>query len=419
MQRARWITHTLGTLGVAGLLGASVLGAPASASPYTGTTSKELVRPVVPQVTEGSNQVAPKPGSGKRAGLAAHCTPPAEGKSAACLELTEPHATAVKGNSPHSVQDIVQLPSWCLDAADGTPHAIRTQVCSLSGGTYTTSRTVNGKTTVTGEANLNIINYSYSDTSLDSWVHQIEVSAYKGWGDALKAKLSGTTTGTGACNNGKPSFPSKPIAPINSWVQGDSLFTTTATAPGAIGNCTTKWDLTFTNGEYNPTVTSLSMNDIRCDNATPGKPKVGCVVPWYPSAVQYSKSRNPTLASHVARAQASGLPGATFQAPLRRTTNETIIDENRNKACGDAPSLEGKSCDEYPLASTLQGLSSGGERRTFDDCSFDLPQQTGPVGVSVCMINDGDNRAQGGLQSQLYMRERVLDRDPFWVEVVD
>ncbi len=48
-----------------------------------------------------------------------------------------------------------------------------------------------------------------------------------------------------------------------------------------------------------------------------------------------------------------------------------------------------------------------------------LPQQTGPVGVSVCLINDGNNRAQGGLQSQLYMRERVLDRDPFRVEVVD
>ncbi|MFI1799433.1 hypothetical protein ACH427_19080 [Streptomyces sp. NPDC020379] len=348
----------------------------------------------------------------------ADCPTPAEGSSVACLELTQPRAlTAPKGNSPRSAQDIVPIPDWCLDAADGTPRAIRTEVCQLSGGTYSTWKTVNGKKTLTGEANLNEINYSYSDTSIESWVHQIEVSAYKGWGDALKAKVSGKATSNGACTTGNSDFPEKPIT-IGSWAQGDSLFTTTAKAPGAVGNCTTTWNLTFTNGAYNPTVITFSMDDIRCDNATLGSTKVGCVVAWYPSAVQYSKSRNPALASHVERAQASGLPGGSFAAPLRRTTNEAIANDNRNKACGDAPSTPGKTCDEYPLASTYQGLSSGGERRTFEGCAFDLPQQTGPVGVSVCMIDERDNNAQGGLQSQFYKRERVLDHDPFRVEVV-
>lgn len=418
MQRARRIAHTLGTIGVAGLLSAGVLAAPASASPYEETELKTLAAAVSPQVTDGSDRPAPKPGSSHRAGLAARCPTPAEGKSAACLELTEPRALPARGKSPRSAQDIVPLPSWCLDAADGTPRGIRTGVCQLSGGTYTTWKTVNGNKTLTGEADLNVINYSYSDTTLDAWGHQIEVSAYKGWGDALNAKLTGDATGNGACTRDKSAFPAKSVGPIGSWAQGESLFVTTATAPGAIGKCTTTWNLTFTNGSYNPTDIKFSMDDIRCDNATPGNPKVGCVVAWYPSAVQYSKSKNPTLASHVERAQASGLPGGTFNAPLWRTTDQNLIDANRTQACGDAPSAQDKSCDEYPLASTYQGLSAGGERRTFDGCSFNLPRQTGPVGVSVCMIDKGDNNAQGGMQSQLYMRERILDHDPFRVEVV-
>jgi hypothetical protein len=214
-------------------------------------------------------------------------------------------------------------------------------------------------------------------------------------------------------------LPAQSLEPTNSWDAGESYFTTTATASGAIGYCTTTWDLTFTNGDYTPATTYYSMDDIRCDNAVPGATSVGCVVPWYAPAVSYSLSWNPTLASHVQQAQNSGLPGATFGAPLTRTTDPAIVNENRTKACGDAPSIEGKSCDEYPLASTYQGLSADGERRTFDGCSFDLPRQTGAQGVSVCMINQSDNNAQGGIMSAFYKSERVLDKDAYRVLVVD
>jgi hypothetical protein len=119
------------------------------------------------------------------------------------------------------------------------------------------------------------------------------------------------------------------------------------------------------------------------------------------------------LASHVARAQASGLPGARFDDPLFRTTDPTVANTNRTLACGDAPSIEDKSCDEYPIALSYEGLSQGGTRRTFDDCSFNLPRQQGPDGVSVCMITATENNAQGGLNTQFFRRERVLDWDPF------
>ncbi|MET8681758.1 hypothetical protein ABZW18_30290 [Streptomyces sp. NPDC004647] len=294
----------------------------------------------------------------------------------ACLEVTEPHDLSATTDRDVSVQDIVPVPDWCLENPDGQTWGVRTGACRVSGLTYTTFRTVNGVKEPTGQADLNVINYSYSATDLEASGHQIEVSAYKGWGDALKASVGGAASGSGKCTRDESTFPAKPIQPMNSWRQGESYFTTTATAAGAIGTCTTKWNLTFTNAPYAPAGTS-------------------------------------------ARAQASGLPGATFQAPLTRTTNQRIIDENRTKACGDAPSIQGKSCDEYPLASTYQGLSAGGERRTFDNCSFNLPQQSGSTGVSVCMIAEGDNNAQGGLHSQFYKRERVLDGAPFRVLVVD
>jgi hypothetical protein len=88
--------------------------------------------------------------------------------------------------------------------------------------------------------------------------------------------------------------------------------------------------------------------------------RVGCVVDWFPAAVTYRSSTHPTLTAHVGRAQASGLPGATLANPLYRSTNTANNDLNRSRACGDAPSIAGRNCDEYPLATTYRGLASGG-----------------------------------------------------------
>lgn len=74
------------------------------------------------------------------------------------------------------------------------------------------------------------------------------------------------------------------------------------------------------------------------------------MVPWYASELVYSKASYPSLASHVERVQASGLPGATFDKPLTRTTDPTIVKKNHDSACGDAPSVWLMSCDEYPIA---------------------------------------------------------------------
>jgi hypothetical protein len=223
---------------------------------------------------------------------------------------------------------------------------------------------------------------------------------------------------SGACTRVSASFLGKPLLPLNSWRAGEAFFDTTATAAGAKGTCATYWYLTFTNGTYSPAVVDYQLNQFRCDNDTAGRAAVGCVVPWYASELVYSKASYPSLASHVERAQASGLPGATFDKPLTRTTDPAIIKKNRDPACGDAPSVWQMSCDEYPIATSRNGLSAGGTRRAFDGCQMPhVSSGTGSSGVSVCMITAAENSAQGGLNTQFFRRERVLDGDPFRVTV--
>ncbi|WP_158939183.1 hypothetical protein [Streptomyces sp. NRRL S-87] len=276
---------------------------------------------------------------------------------------------------------------------------------------------VQGRRQVTGKAEMNVINYSYGDSGLPTWGYQMEVSAYRGWGDAMKASLGGKATKNGACKVTEWKFPTKKLAPLNSWKLGESFFDTTATRTGAIGRCATTWTLTFTNAPYTPATTKVTLNEFRCDNATAGRPRVGCVVPWYASPMIYSKAGAPQLASHITRAQRSGLPGATFDRPLTRTTTESVRRLNRDRACPPRETRpRGKTCDEYPLATSQQGMSAGGQRRTFPGCSVrGVPSRSGPKGASACYIAEGDQNYQGGVTTNFYRAERVLQGDPFRV----
>jgi hypothetical protein len=328
----------------------------------------------------------------------------------------------ITSGSGVSAQSIVPVPQWCLDNPNTGIWGVRTSACEIYGATYETYELVNGAWIKTGEANLNIYNLSYGSTSSSYFVHQVQVSAYAGYGPALDASVEGSTaTANGACATTGVSFPPEPLLPFNSVHSGEADFQTTATAVGAIGTCATTWNVLFVNPGHTTASLPIVMDQIRCDNATGANgfraARVGCVIPWYASAVVYSASAYSSLASHVARAQASGLPGNSFAAPLVRTTNQATIDTNRNLACGKAPSITGLSCDEYPLASSLQGLSAGGTLRSFSGCQINAPQATGPTGASACMITATENSAQGGIMAGFYYDERVLDGDPFRVLV--
>jgi len=332
--------------------------------------------------------------------------------------VTAPRKNVSAGSSGISPQVVVPIPTWC---AGGGVWGTRTEVCDIEGATLTTYQVTNGVQTVTGELQMDLFNYSYTAVDLPNWAHQLGVASYAGYGPALGASVSGAAVASGSCSPTGSTFPSQPLSPFNTMRSGESQFTTTATAIGAVGFCATTWNLVLTVPGHTPAALSTTLDEVRCDNAVGANgfrpARVGCVVPWYASAVSYSQSLYPSLASHVARAQASGLPGNSFAAPLYRTTNNLIINANRNAACGGAPSIAGLSCDEYPLASTYNGLAFGGTLRTFTGCNISAPAGAGPTGASACMITATENSAQGGLMAAFYYNERVLDPDPFRVAV--
>ena len=354
---------------------------------------------------------------------------PAATKNCTTTSATKQVCIAVGKPSTHtnvvSPRDAIPFPLWCGDSTGGIPvAAARTEVCRITGLVLTTSQTVNGVTTVTGELDMSVFDFAFSDPNLPNWQHQIGLAPDSGFGPAAQASVNGIMTPAGACTNQGPnSFPTQSLAPTDGNLRvGFAGAQTTATALGAIGQCTTTWNLDFNAPGYPTATASSSMSEIECDNATGANgfrpARVGCVVPWFPATVFYSQSANPTLAAHVAQAQGSGLPGTGFANPLNRTVDPTVIKNNRALACGDAPSILNMSCDEYPLASTMQGLTAGGTRRTFPGCQINAPTGvTGPTGVSACMIAKSDNDSQGGTMSGFYYDNRVLGGDPYLVAI--
>ncbi|MDX3386539.1 hypothetical protein PV682_34590 [Streptomyces niveiscabiei] len=374
---------------------------------------------LIPEITAGSDQPASKAGSNRISDSVESCTAPDENGHGICIERsTLSGLPPLPGSETDQPLAGVAPPQWCEDAQNRLL-ATRTQACRIDALVYRTWKEQNGTKTQTGGVEIIVINYSYGSTSESRIAHQVDITAPKGWGAALSGSYIGSARDGGACTKESGSFPTKPIQPLNKWHTGEAFFASAATAPGARGECITGWSLTFSTPGYpSAHYVDPAIGEFRCDNDTAGRTKPGCVVPWYASALQYSAAVNPELASHVSRAQASGLPGGTFEAPLTRTTDATVINNNRTKACGDAPSVTGKSCDEYPVATSYQGLSAGGTRRSFNGCGLNnIPTQQGPNGVSICMINASENDSQGGLNSGFYRSERVLDKDPFRVLV--
>jgi hypothetical protein len=101
------------------------------------------------------------------------------------------------------------------------------------------------------------------------------------------------------------------------------------------------------------------------------------------------------------------VPGKVIPASLNRTRNQSIIDANRataRRTCNTDPAFQnidktGKSCDEYPFASTLQGASRGP--------------------YSVRWIDAAQNSSAGSKLASFYNFNRVLDGDNFLVIISD
>jgi hypothetical protein len=152
--------------------------------------------------------------------------------------------------------DLIPVPDWCVQNAYNGIMGTRSDVCEIYTSTLTISRLSNGVRTITGELMFDIYNYTYSNSDLPNWTHQLMVSAFSGWGDALgaavhtSAKAEDSVLGPATCRILNSSFPRQPVQPFNSVRGGEANFNTTATAPGVIGYCRTTWDLAFSIPTY-------------------------------------------------------------------------------------------------------------------------------------------------------------------------
>ncbi|MGR6913400.1 NucA/NucB deoxyribonuclease domain-containing protein [[Actinomadura] parvosata] len=144
--------------------------------------------------------------------------------------------------------------------------------------------------------------------------------------------------------------------------------------------------------------------DIRCDYLAAGgdAPYYGCVFQnvWPEHVVVWVEL--PGHAEVITAGQNGGAPGAPGDAPLTRLMDETLKRKNGTEACKMWPSPRppGEECDEYPFRSTWQGAHTGDPDLTFSD-----------------LIPTTENQDGGEQLAWFYRYHRVIDKDPFFVDV--
>ncbi|KJQ55749.1 NucA/NucB deoxyribonuclease domain-containing protein [Microbacterium sp. SA39] len=406
------------------------LAAPAQAAvPAPSTTSAPIEAPAPPDLTAAvsvGDEVEPitvETGDAMRS-TQDSCTQ--AGDQVLCIEMgTEPADVPLDEAGRGDVQPfaMVNVPAWRLEAGVQNQYfANRTNMCGIFSGTLTVHQVTNG---VPGAVvgTMQFYNYIYMDTSLNRWANQMRVSPTIITGQAAGTQISGVATCTGGpCVQASQSFPAQAPAAMGN-ADGESYWEWTgATGTAAYG--TPSWSITF---KSPGSTTSASLNrpaaQVRCDNAVPGRAVIGCVVPSITPVIRYDGTSFVEFGARVSGAQASGLKGGSSANPLHRMVNATQQAANRNTACPSSlPRPTGKSCDEYPFASTYEGAAlSGGLARTQSWCQVALvnPPSTGAAGYSVCMINANENSQAGSLMnSVLFGPSRVIDGDAFYVEIL-
>jgi hypothetical protein len=166
--------------------------------------------------------------------------------------------------------------------------------------------------------------------------------------------------------------------------------------------------MTFHHPTSPPASFPIQVNQsIRCDSAKLFGSTRGCVYPKI--SVTFAVSKRDTSVTQAAafmesaQSEIATHPGKTGSGPpLTRLTDRRKIARNRRVACRRLRVPNGKSCDEYPFASTHQGAALAG-----------------PDGFKRKAINDRQNSKVGSLLGAFYFRNRVADGDTFFVSITD
>jgi hypothetical protein len=145
---------------------------------------------------------------------------------------------------------------------------------------------------------------------------------------------------------------------------------------------------------------------VRCDSTPSVGPATGgCVYHQYVPTYDVSTMNNDTaqVAWHILWAQRNLVNHWGWQGhgpALTRTRDLALIRANRRVACGGRPPAGGKSCDEYPFATTQEGASRNSD-------------------YSWHMVPARQNSLEGSrYRRPWYNSVRLLEGDKFWVNVV-
>ncbi|MFP3968677.1 hypothetical protein SMC26_40715 [Actinomadura fulvescens] len=289
-------------------------------------------------------------------------------------------------------------------------------------------RTVNNVWTQVGWIDFAAVDGIAVSTINPNFAMQQQIDSYAYWGEVAGAMVQGAFNCTGVCRLQTSNYPSQPMT-LENVPLGTANIASTATAVGAVGNANPSITIRFSKPGYTPSLPyTYGAPEVRCDNDLPGASyRPGCANSWYESSMKYGMSGPyPQLAKHLKDAQDSGLPGFRGSGTFLNRITGTDVQRNRDRACPTGefpyPRPDGKSCDEYPMASTKQGAMTANPdipprdlRRTFTWC--DMPDtvpvnQTGRRGYSICMIDETQNSNGGVALEDFYITYRILPERP-------
>lgn len=319
----------------------------------------------------------------------------------------------------------IWLPGWCYDKPQGQWYNERFDQCGILEWDWGVINLATGQTI--GVFTLQEYHYSGTLPYSNGWIQQVGFDMIPRWGDTSNVQVA-TQGGCywGTCRvEGNANLPAQALSSRPQFTYNFRM----DLGPGAVAAAQTiiRYQLIKTGGPFAPSpIVSSVPWQARCDNNSEGTPGFGCVFPLnYVPFFDYSfGGPYSELAQHIYDAQQSGLPGAypgtgPNSSPLTRVTDPSRRDQNRYIAC-EQPGYSappGKSCDEYPFASTWQGAAAGGGPRSSGWCNIPVSAGSGPYGWSVCMIDAGQNSAGGGVLGNWYVANRIISGDPFYIRI--
>lgn len=332
--------------------------------------------------------------------------------------LTTPAATSEQGG-PQIV------PAVCAELGVSNPDRFTT--CSLDQWTITETQDINGVTTVVGQLPFQVsAGITYSIESGPVWGLGVVVL-----GDVPSGTLAAGVTGTmetgcavesDTCqttsgSEGQPIAITQNSSTASDWEQKELL---TSSVPNALtvlnGGLGVVLNLTGSSGD------SVQINDAAADTLT-GRcdgiiTPVECVNQFGPMAVVFDSTQTPLVADvaqNIWSAEANNAPNplpTRWRNPfftgtaLSRDMNASDQTLNNTAACANVPLGPGQNCDEYPMASTHQGVFF-----------------VGAGNFRAVAVSEESNDSQGGTLNTFYTEFHVLDtnndgEDQFFVNVV-